>query len=157
MAFDGHVPLSASQDIFTANLTPLGHGQYLIEVAGVSLKSRYPENRMCKVLLLAGVTGKLDVFGPNASGQTILRSTVDIEKHGHRQLSETDNGFRYLHWMRKSEAPLRKVAKKLKRSLAQTRKHAEAAPPPGETEKALHDERFHQSGKLCRGQSQAEN
>jgi hypothetical protein len=91
-----------------ANLSPLDHhGQCLIEVAGVSIKSRYPANRMAKALSLAGLTGKLEVYGPSADGErTILRLTADIEKDGSRQMAETDAGFRWSAWTERSLAAL---------------------------------------------------
>ena len=103
-----------------AFLTPLDRrGHYLIEVAGVSIKSRYPANRLAKVLSLAGLTGKLDIYGPSADGKrTILRLTVDIEKYGSRQMAETDaDGFRWLAWTERSLVPLHDAAARLKRSL----------------------------------------
>ena len=46
------------QAIAVSRLTPLdSHGQYLIDVAGVSIKSKYPANRMARALSLAGLTG----------------------------------------------------------------------------------------------------
>ena len=110
----------STRESYEAQLNPVdGNGQYLIELRGVSIKSRYPENRMCKALLLAGVTGNLEIYGPSTDGsRTVLRLTVDIEKHGHRQLSETGDGVRYLTWTDKSLVPVQKAAEKLKRLFA---------------------------------------
>ena len=107
-----------------AFLSPLDrYGQYLIEMAGVPIKSKYPSNRMAKALSLAGLTGKLEVYGPSADGKrTILRLTVDIAKYGLRQMSEADGGFRWSAWTPNSLAPLQNAAAKLKRLLVDAQK-----------------------------------
>ncbi len=104
--------------ITKATLTPLvSPGRYRIEAAGITIESRYPENRMTKVLALAGVTGKLEVFGPSADGKrTILRITVDIEKHARHQWSEGGRGFKREAWTERSLAPLVEAAAKFRYS-----------------------------------------
>ncbi len=130
-----------------AFLSPLDrHGQYLIEVAGVSIKSRYPANRMAKALSLAGLTGKLEIYGPSADGKlTILRLIVDIEKYGSRQMSEADAGFRWTAWTPQSLAPLQNAAAKLKPLLVDAQKQVAMGEDQREAGTALLDQSFQQT------------
>ena len=132
-----------------ASLTPLDqYGQYLIEVAGVSIKSKYPVNRMAKALSLAGLTGKLEIYGPSADGErTILRLTVDIEKYGSRQMSETDDGFKWPPWTERSLAPLHDAASKLRPLLKDAQGQVAMGEGQREAGTALPEQTFRQTGE----------
>ena len=130
-----------------ADLNPLDrYGQCLIEVAGVSIKSKYPANRMAKALSLAGLTGKLEIYGPSPDGKrTELRLTVDIEKFAHRQRTETDAGFRLLAWTPQSLAPHHNAAAKLKSLLVDAQKQAAMGEDQREVGTALPAQSFQQT------------
>ncbi len=130
-----------------AFLVPLDHyGKYLIEVAGVSIKSRYPANRMAKALSLAGLTGKLQIYGPSADGErTILQLTVDIDGYGSRQLTESDAGFRLLAWTPQSLSPLHDAAAKLKPLLVDAQKQVAMGEDQREAGTALPAQSFQQT------------
>ena len=142
-----------------AFLSPLDqYGQYLIEVAGVSIKSRYPANRMAKALLLADLTGKMEVYGPSADGKrTILRLTVDIERYGSRQMAETDAGFRWLAWTPQSLASLQDAAALLKPLLKDAQKQVTVGEDPPEAQTALPAQSFQQTADHSVDQRRREN
>jgi hypothetical protein len=96
-----------------ANLVPVNRvGGYQIEAEGFSLKSRYPENRMAKVLFDAGYRGRLEVYGPTTDGeQIILRYSCDIEKMATRRMTEGDRGIRFVAWTDKSLVALKRATK----------------------------------------------
>ncbi len=141
-----------------AFLSLLDHyGQYLIEVAGVSIKSRYPANRMAKALSLAGLTGKLEIYGPSADGKrTELQLTVDIEKYAHRQMAETDAGFRWLAWSPLSLSPLHDAAAKLKPLLVDAQKQVAMGEDQREAGTALPAQSFQQTADHRIGQRRRE-
>ena len=145
--------------LLKADLSPLDrYGQYLIEVAGVSIKSKYPANRMAKALSLAGLTGKLEVYGPSADGKrTILRLTVDIAKYGLRQMSEADGGFRWSAWTPNSLAPLQNAAAKLKRLLVDAQKQVAMGDVSTEAQTALPAKSFQQTADHGVDQRRREN
>jgi hypothetical protein len=97
-----------------ADLMPINRvGGYRIEAEGFSLKSRYPENRMAKVLFDAGYRGRLEVYGPSSDGeQIILRYSCDIEKMAARRLTEGDRGIRFVAWTDKSLVALKRATKR---------------------------------------------
>jgi hypothetical protein len=134
------------------------HGQYLIEVAGASIKTRYPANRMAKALSLADLTGELAVYGPSADGErTILCLTVDIEKYGSRQMTETDAGSRWLAWTPNSLAPLHNAGAKLKRLLVDAQKQVVMGEDPTVARTALPAQSFQRTANQCRWENAPED
>jgi hypothetical protein len=95
-------------DVIHAELAPLDRvGNYRINAVGFSLKNRYPENRMAKVLFDAGYRGRLEVYGPSADDRNVHRFTCDIEKMAERQMTETSlGGIGFVPWTEKSLAAL---------------------------------------------------
>ncbi len=104
-------------------------GNYCADAEGFSLKSKYPINRMAKVLFDAGYRGRMETYGPAADGKyIILRHIGDIEKMAAHRLTETSKeGFRFVPWTRKSLAALR-IAPKPNPS---SNDGVERAPPVG--------------------------
>jgi len=101
-------------DAIRANLMPLDRvGNYRIDARGFSLKSRYPINRMAKVLFDSGSRGRLEVYGPSADDDWItLRYSCAIEKMAARRMTEGDRGIRFVAWTEKSLAALERVTKR---------------------------------------------
>lgn len=133
-------PEMAAENRVRATLTPLLNkrgawvGQYAIEVAGVALETRYPENRMAKALAMAGITGKLEIYGPSADGKgTIFRITVDIEKHARFRWSEGDMGIRRRPWDELTLAPLMDAASKLSVTLEEAKVGSGQSPLSGKS------------------------
>ena len=106
-------PKVAETRAIRAELVPLDReGNYQIDAEGFSLKSRYPENRIAKVLFDAGYRGQLEVFGRSAdSDRVILRLTCDIEKMAAHRMSEGDRGIRLISWTEMSLAALKGATK----------------------------------------------
>jgi hypothetical protein len=59
------------------------YGRATIEAEGITIASSYPLNRLCKALMMIGLSGPIDCYGP-----TGLRMTAIVEKYGKRRLSE---------------------------------------------------------------------
>ena len=121
---------SDSGSPIAARLWPLDlRGSYRIEVPEfeIELTSRYPENRLAKVLDLAGVEGKLQVFDGESG---MLRSKWNIHDFASRRSSETRVGFRREPWTKYSLRPLKEAVQKVRQALQDRRNNSNGTQTP---------------------------
>lgn len=81
---------------------PKGTDLYEVDCEGYHLACRYPVNRMCKLLQMAGIDGTMVIV--NSMGKVRMR--VSIAKHAEHRIIETSEGFRKSTWDGRSLKPL---------------------------------------------------
>jgi len=97
------------------------YGRATISAEGVTVTStQYPLNRLCRALMMIGLDGPIEVYGPDGD----LRLTAIIEENGRRRLSETETGFHWAAWTERSLEPLRKAVAKVSLTPASGREAA---------------------------------